>query len=1040
MIAWFVRHRVPAQLLTLLLLVGGLWAAPNLQREVIPAIKLQRVQVTVAYPGAGPEEIQSGLLIPLENAITEVNGVARTVSLGLEGVGIVVAEIDPKLDVRPVMEAIDSRVKSVVDLPEGAESPHIAELLLEMPAIYLTVYGAVDERTLKTLGTRVRDEVLSLPSVTRAKLANVRADEIAIELSEAAMTEYGISFDLVAEMIRRSSLDVPAGELHTATGGVLLRTNSKARTAEELSNIELVAGPDGSRVVVGDVADVTDGFADTDRSVRFDGQPAVTVQVVRVGDQDIVEVTDAVKQYAAELRPQLPAGIQVALWRDFSNLYRSRVDTLVRNGLQGMCLVFLALMLFMRPRVGFWVTVGIVLTFMGTLLGMYLLGVSLNMVTLFGFLLVLGTLVDDGIVVGEAIFVEHERGLSGPEAAIVGTRRVFWPILVAVLTNILTFAPLMFLPGVQAQIWAFVPMIVVIAYVVSLFESMLCLPEHLSGLKPERPDARRLVWLTRVQKTVADSLSRFASQIYQPALLKALTWRWATLAGFVGIMVLTLGLLIGGKVKIVFFPLVAADSVIIDITLQGGVPVSETEAAVREVETRLRWVAERVDNGAGLDDEPTIRHLMRSIGEASDGLGIRVREGTNAAQLFVELSPSEHRKVDTPTLIEHWREAVEGVPYVTSINFDYSLNRPGADIEVALSSRDDEILAAAAAALKERLGRYPGVHEVSDSERPPRDEIQFSLRNEAQALGLTSLDLARQVRQGFLGETVQTIQRGREEVPVVIRYDANSRRSQSALEAMQVRTRDGVAIPLANAAVLKSDKTSTSVTRVNQRRTNIISANVNRDEGNTYRILDDLKLNYLPELLREYPGLHWGFIGAQQEQGDVIRGLILYGGAAILLVFCAISILFRSYVQTLVVFGVLPFAIVGAIFAHFVFGLTLSMLSFAGIVAALGVCVNDSVVLIDYINRARREGMSRDEAIRTAGVLRFRPIVLTTLTTFVGLSTLLMERSTQAQVLIPMATSLAWAVLVTTFIALFLVPVLVSLVWVDTPELQGDPA
>jgi len=1032
-IDWFVRNRIAANLLTALIFLGGLWAAPHLKREVIPELKLQRVQIMVAYPGAGPTEVESGILQPVENVVSEVDGVNKITSMGMEGIGFIIAEVDPKRDLKPVMDQIQLRVSGLRDLPEDAERPIVSEMQIEQPAINLTLYGDADERTLKNLGNRVHDDLLALPEVTRVHLANVRKDEISIELSEDALTQYGLSFDMISQLIRRTSVDLPAGQLTTPTGNVLLRTNAKARTGDDFKRIEILRRPDGSMVSLGDVATVKDGFAESDREVRFNDKPAVTLQVFRVGDQDVVNVTDAVKRYVKTMEPQLPQGIHAALWRDFSAMFRSRIDTLVTNGLQGLVLVFLVLLLFMRPTIAIWVTNGVLFTLLGTMGVMYLMGISLNMVSLFGFILVLGTLVDDGIVVGEAIYVEVERGHRRARAAVLGASAVCWPVIVSVCTNIQTFIPVLSLPGVQAQIWAYVPSVVIIAYLVSLVESLICLPAHLSHLEPLDPEKRQKNPFYRFQAYFSDGIERFAEKVYQPALLAALRARWITLAVFVGIMLVTLGLLIGGKVKIVFFPAVVSDSIGVDITMEGGVPVSETRTAVLQIEKVLRDIAQKADANAPPGSEPTVRYVMRSIGESTDGLGLMTQTGSNVAQLFVELAPAEKRQLDTVKLVDLWREKIKGIAHVRDVRFNYSLNQAGADIELALTSPDSVALRAASDALERQLKRYPGTAEVGDSERPPRDEMQFSLRPEAEAIGLTQADLARQLRQGYYGEEVQRVQRDTEEVPVVIRYDKAARDSESSLQQVRIRAQDGAEIPLSAVADLQSERVSTVVTRINGQRSIVVSANVNRNENNPYRIMDDLRLNFLPQLMKQYPGVTWALSGSKAEESEVTSALFSAALVGILLVFAAISILFRSYTQTLLVFAVLPFAVIGAIFAHIVFGLTLSMLSMAGIVAALGVCVNDSVVLIDYVNSARKEGLSRDEAIRKAGMLRFRPIVLTTVTTFMGLSTLMAEKSAQAQVLIPMAVSLAWAVLVTTFVALLLVPVLVSLIWVDQP-------
>lgn len=1038
LIAWFARNRVAPNLLMVLVLLGGAYAAPKLQREVIPELKLQRVQIVTAYPGAGPAEVEDGVVSRIEDVIADLEGVKRLVSVSVSNVGTVVAEIEPNSDLKQVMSEIDARVTGLRNLPQDAEKPVVSELVFSQPVINLTFYGDVDEKTLKLLANNSLEEILTLRQITRAELINERADEIAIELSEQALQKYGLSFDLVSTLVKASSVDMPAGQIQTDAGEVLLRTDAKRRTGEEFAEMELLRAPDGTLVRLADIASVTDGLAESDQEVRFDGKAAVTIQVSRVSGQDVIDITDAVKRYVDQLEPRLPEGVEIALWRDSSQLFKSRMDTLTENGLQSMILVFVSLMLFMRPAVAFWVTVGIVFSFMGTLLVMWLLGISLNMVTLFGFILVLGTLVDDAVVVGEAIYSEQRIRRKGVQAAILGTALVAYPVIVSVFTNIMTFTPILFLPGVQAQLWAYVPAIVIIAYMMSLLESLTVLPAHLAPLKPVNPEEHHRNPVMRLQRKIAMSMEQFAERHYQPALQKALDWRWVTLASFVGVLLLTLGLLAGGKIRIDFFPAVTADSIVVDVTMESGSPRSYTVAAVDRIEAALREVADEADLRRKPEQDPTIRHIMRSIGQAGGGLGITTETGANTAQMFVELAPSEHRVLDMRELVERWRDRIGTVPYLKELKMNFALNFPGADIEINLMARDKTIVATASRELQDRLLRYPGASEVSDSSRAPREELNFDLRPEAEALGLTTADVGRQIRQGFFGEEVQRLMRGREEVRVVVRYDEQSRQSESSLQSINIRTNDGAAVPLTNVTDIVREESETLITHVDRRRTTVVSANIDREKNDVNRVLEDLEVNFLPQLVARYPGLQWEYSGSKREEQEVTSSLYAAALIGVSLVFAAISILFQSYVQTLLIFTVLPFAVVGAILAHMLFGITLSMLSMAGIVAALGVCVNDSIVMVSYINERRKEGMSRDDAIRTAGLQRFRPIVLTTVTTFLGLSPLLTERAAQAQVLIPMAVALSFAVLVTTVITLFLLPVLVSLVWVDQPEDDED--
>lgn len=1037
---WFVRNPVAANLLMALLLIGGLLALPKLQREVIPPVDLEQIQVAVAYPGAGPAEVEDGVLVKIEEAIDGIEGIKRIVSVATDALGRVTAEVQPGYEPKQVRDEIETRVRALSTLPKGAEAPAISRLELSTPAISLTLSGQLDERALKQLGSRVRDEVVALPDVTHASLVNVRGYEISIELSEASMQRYGLSFDRVAETLRRSSLDLSGGEIRSERGEIHLRTAAQALTGAQFEQIVLIRRPDGTLVRLGDVARVVDGFVDTTREVSFDGLPAVRIEVLRVGDQDIVKVTDAVKRYAERLQERLPETVKVTVWRDASRHYHSRIDTLTSNGFSGLLLVFITLLLFLRPAISFWVCMGVVVAVMATFFTMQLMGVSLSMPSLFAFILVLGTLVDDAIVVGESVYTEQREGLSGTEAAIAGVNKVAWPVFIAVLTNVLAFVPVMFLPGAQAQLWAIVPTIVIIAYAFSLVESLCVLPSHLAALSAQESTGRFMGGLQKLQHSLAGWLENVAHKRYKPLLGAALRWRGMTIAIFVAMMVITIGVVASGRIHMEFFPAVAVDYIAADVAVEESAPPSAVRVAVDQVEAALSSLAEELRQEESLTTSPVL-HVLKVIGESGIGFNREARQGSNTGQLFVELAPSETRSLKVEQFVERWQARVAElqIPYLKEVRMAFSLNAPGADLEFVLSSRDGAQLQSAVQALQQRMREYPGTYEVTDSETGARDEVRFSILPEAEALGLMASDLARQVRQGFYGEEIQRIQREDEEVRVMVRYPQQARRSPDMLNQMRVRTAEGDEVPLSRVAEMKIGKEVTRITRIDRARTITVSGRVDQRVGDTYPILRDLRENYLPTLVQQYPDVSWRLGGAREEEEQVESAMGYYTLLAVLAIYAAMAILFKSYLQPFVVLLVLPFALLGALLAHMAFGLTLSLLSVSGMVGALGVCVNDSVVLIDYINSARTRSESIYDAIRNAGAARFRPIVLTTVTTFMGLTPLLLERSAQAQVLIPMAASLAFAVLTTTIVCLFLVPTLISLVLEHEDDAHASP-
>jgi multidrug efflux pump subunit AcrB len=1031
-IDWFTRNGVAANLLLAVIVVGGLLALANLTREVFPEITPNLVSVSVRYPGAAPAEIESAIVVRIEERVQDLQGIERLTSTAVEGVGSVLVEVERGFDPRRLLEDVKARVDAIDTFPEDAERPVVQEVTRRRQVLNVAVHGPADERTLKQLAQRMQDELLALPGITQVELAAVRPDEISIELSEDALLGHGLTFDQVAGAIRRFSLDLPGGAVRTDAGEVILRATGQAYTGRDFEAIPLTTRPDGTRVLVGDVARIVDGFAETDQTARFDGHPAALVQVFRVGAQSAPTVARAVAAYVEEAQARMPEGVRLTIWQDDSRLFQSRVDLLLRNGLAGAVLVLLVLALFLRPSVAWRVALGIPVSFLGALWLMPTFGVSINMLSLFAFLLVLGILIDNGIVVGESIYTRLQAGHGGPGAASAGARYVAMPVIFAVLTTVAAFAPLLTVTGPMGEVIQAIPIIVISALMFSLALALLVLPSHLSHISPDRPEAAargrgpRAAW-RRVQGGIAGGLEHGVAWIYRPALAWALEWRYLTAAGSVAILVLFLGLVLGGFVRFTFFPPVEADNAVALLTMPRGTSAEVTARAVRQIEASALVLRDELAREGHPD---VIRHVLASVGEQPFRTAHQRGAATPAAvagahlgEVNIELVPSEQRELSSSAIAARWRALTGSIPDAVELSFTASLLDTGEAINVQLTGPDLVRLRAAADALKARLADYPGVFDIADTFRAGKQELTLHTTPEAEALGVGLADLGRQVRQAFFGEEVQRVVRGREDVKVMARYPEERRRSLGDLETMRIRLAGGLEVAFGTVARAEFTRGFAVIQRTDRRRAVNVTADVDPAVATPNQVNADIGDRVLPALLAEFPDVRYTFEGEQRQQREIFAGLEQGFALALFLIFALLAIPFRSYLQPLLVMTSIPFGVVGAILGHLLLGMDLTVLSLFGIVALAGVVVNNGLILVDFINRFRAEGGDIHEAITRAGAARARPVLLTTLTTFVGLTPLLLERSVQAQFLIPMATSLAFGVLVSSVITLLVLPV-----------------
>ncbi len=1039
--AAFTRNHVAATLVAMTFAVAGLAALAmgRVRREVFPEIAPNIVTIQVTYPGATPTEVELGICQRIEEVVEGVTGVDKVTATASEGVGMVVVEALQDADLSRVFDDVKNRVDAITNLPDEAEEPIVSRLVVRKEVINVTIAGDADELTLKRLAERARDELTALPEITQVELAAVRPYEVAIELSETAMSRHGLTFDAVAEAVRSGSLDLPAGAIKASDGQTLLRVEGQAYRGEEFADLVLLTNPDGTRVRLGDVATVRDGFADDDLLARFDGKPAALLKVFRVGDQDAIDVTAAVRTWVqGPGRAMLPPGIEMATWRDESVILRGRIDLLVSNAMQGLVLVFVILTLFLQLRIAIWVAIGIPVAFLGAVALMPAFDVSINMISLFAFLLVLGIVVDDAIVVGENVVNWRRAGLSPLHASLRASRQVRIPVFASVMTTVAAFTPMLFaVPGSDAQVWRVIPSIVIPVLLVSLIESQLCLPAHLATVRLDTTDARS--WLgarlvSGIQRGFQRGLDWFIARCYQPVIEICLRFRYATIAAALTTLVVAGASVGAGYPRFVFFPTVDGDNIVVSLTMPQGTPIETTAGILARIEGAAREVCAEFDAERG-GDESVLEHMLATAGaqpyateQARNGgnRDAQFQSGSHLAELNVQLLPSERREIASDRIMSRLRERVGPVPDAVDLQYTTSFFSTGKDVDVELYHADLDVLRAAVAELENALRAMPEVKDVTNSFRAGKSEIELAIRPTAEPLGLTQRDLARQVRQAFYGEEAQRVQRGRDDVKVMVRYPEAERRSLADLDELRVRTPSGDEVPLQEVATATTGRSFASINRVDRKRALRVSGEIDENDPNASAeaINERIRTVVMPDLTRRHPGLTWAFEGDQKKKSDLLRSLASGFLVALFVIYALMAIPLKSFLQPVLIMTAIPLGLVGAIGGHALMGFDLSILSLFGVIALAGVVVNDNIVLVDWINQRRDEHDTLLEAVRSAGAARFRPIMLTTLTTFVGLTPLLLEKSVQARFLVPMGVSLAFGVLFATLTSLVFVPCL----------------
>ena len=1029
-IRWFITNTVAANLLMIFIIIAGFFTLSRLRMEVFPDIAIPIINVSVIYPGSSPEDVEESICVKIEEQVQGINGIKKITSTSNEGYGSISVEVENGYNLDDVKDEVKSKVDGITSFPEGAEKPTIRSFEGQPEVITIAVHGEVDEESLLSIAESIREEVSDLPNITQTRLGK-KPREISIEVSEQTLQKYGLSFDYISNRIKASSMDVPGGAIETYDGEILIRSKGQAYTGEDFGSIPVLSMSDGSTLLLRDISKIKDGFQDVEYDIKFNSEPAYLIRVYRTGDQNALDIAENVHKYLKKKRPMMPPGVSLSSMKDESVILRGRIDLLVENAILGLTLVLIVLALFLKPKLAGWVSLGIPISFMGGFWLLPIFDVSINMISLFTFILVLGIVVDDAIVVGENIHIFRKRGLNGPDAALEGAYQVAKPVIFAVLTTMVTFSPMILVEGALGKIWRIIPVVTIVVLIFSLIESLTILPAHLAHLKEDSDTKDNFLskWWSDIQQVIHDGLQSFIKNRYTPILEWALKNRANTISIAISIFILSLGIVASGFLKFNFFPPLEADIVIATLEYPEGTPVSITKEGLDRIEQSAFKLKDSLEDlypeqeifinmVSTAGDQPIKTQSARGPGNLDANFF-----GSHLAECVIELAPGEERPLSTVEISKMWRDLTGPIPGVKQVEFESDLFSSGPPIEIKLSSISREDLKKVTLILKDKLQTYAGVFDIKDSFSAGKDEIKLTLRPEAQNYGITMSSLARQVRQAFYGEEVQRIQRGRDEIKVFLRYPKSERVSLNNLEQMNVRVGNNIEVPLGQVAQGELASGYSTITRTDRKRSINIVADVDLTKANANEILAKFEKDHISPLLQDYPSVNYSFEGEQREQRDTLGSLFKNFGLALFVVYILLAVPFKSYLQPLIIMSAIPFGFTGAVIGHLVMGMNLAVLSIIGIVALSGVVVNDSLVMVDFINRYKREdGKSNLEAALAAGPRRFRPILLTSVTTFVGLFPLLIEKSVQAKFLVPMAISLAFGVLFATLITLILVP------------------
>ena len=1003
-IAWMAQNSIAANLLMAILLGGGLWTAVTMQKEVFPEFQLDLVTVSVGYPGAAPTEVEQGILRPIEEAVRSVDGIREITSQAREGRGFVEIELiagEPRLK---AFQDIEQAVNRIRTFPDDIEQPEVRLRTEQQEVMQVALFGDVDIWTLRQLAEQLRDQLQAHEQITQVELRRVPDYVTHVEIQRQTLREYGLSLARVAGIIEDSSEDVAAGAIQTSGGEILLRVNARKQWADEFSKIEIMANPNGSVVTLGDIANIYDGFEEEGFHSQFNQTPCVELNVYRIGSQSPIDVAAAVEETMTAFETLLPPKVT---WRIDSNdaeEFRRRLNLVIENGLMAVVIVLVILALFLEFRLAFWVMSGMAISFIGGILLLPVFGMSINMISLFGFLVVLGIVVDDAVVIGENVYEARRKYDSRIKAAIMGTREVAGPVTFSILTNIVAFIPLLFIPGETGKFWGPLPVVVMIVLALSLLEALFILPAHLAHSE-KRDNARGMTGLaSRGQQSFANSFDKLIDVVYRRFIYLCLNFRYVSTSIAIALLIVVGGYANSAHMGMILMPEVSADEIEAGVRL----PVGTTQAQAAKV------AKEVTDASIRMFEE-------HDLHEVAEGIKTNVR-GESFIDVEIVMKPPDERDMTANQVIALWRDSIGDLPGVHQVTFEAE-SGPGGyrqDISIDLSHRDIDVLEKASQAFFERVERYPMTRDVSDNYNKGKTQFDFKLRPEGRALGLTDESVGQQLRSAFFGSVALRLMRGTNETEVRVKLPRDQRQDIFNLEDLVIRTPSGVEVPLLEVVDISQTASFTSINRRSGRRVVNVSMDVEPKRAVT-QVISALQSTELPQLRRDYPGITWTFEGSNAEMRRATSSLWGWFSLALVVIYALLAIAFRSYIQPLIVLVAIPFGIVGAVLGHMVLGYDLSLISLMGVIALSGVVVNDSLIMIDYANRNRGNDSAFD-AILQAGVRRFRPIMLTTLTTFGGLVPIIFETSLQAEYIIPMAISLGFGILFATAINLVLVP------------------
>ncbi len=1015
MIAWFARNPVAANMLMVVILLAGAFTIfKRVTVERFPSIEINTITVTVPFRGASPEEAERTISTRVEEAVFDLEGIDKLRSVSSEGSSTVIIEIEDSYDMELLLDKVKSRVDALNTLPVDAERPIIRRSEFNRETISVMVSGELPEQELREYADILQEEMLTIEGITQIETSGVRAFEIAIEVNQDLLNEYGLTLQEIANAINNDSLDLSAGQVRSDKGDILLRLKGQSYTQREFSEIPILTQADGTRILLKDIARIKDGFEEQGLNTRFDGRPAIELEIFRVGDQSEIQVAQKIKDFVAAKQGKIPAGLEVAIWRDQSKGLKARLSTLNYSLLQGGILVIILLTLFLRPTIALWVSLGIPIAFAGGIALIPEMGATVNLISLFAFILVLGIVVDDAIVTGENIYNHLSRGSPPLEAAINGTKEVAVPVTFGIITTMIAFVPILFLPGGWGKWYFQLPLIVIPVLFFSLVESKLILPAHLGHMKFKKKQEEGNAF-QRFQQKFANGFEAGIVKFYKPVLNFAIS-HWAiTVTFFIGLLYIIYFAVSLGHTKFSSFPRIPSETARNSLSMPAGTPFEVTDDYIQRITNAAIELKEKyrdVETG-----ESVITHVF-----SVSGAGGR-SASSNRGRVMFETIPPEARASDVSIgqLVREWRQLIGPLPGAETLNFRAEIGRSRDPIDIQLSGADTIQLNQAAEQVKTILANADGVFDIADSFSKGKQEIQFDLKPQAEALGVNLSSLARQVRSAFFGVEVQRIQRGRDDVRVMLRLSEEERSSLDELRNLLVQVPNGGKLPLHQLADLSYGNSPSSITRIDRRRTINITADVDKANSNILTIREGIN-NDVTQLLENFPGIGYSLEGEAREESELFSSIYVSILFVMLAIYVLLAIVFKSYRKPFIVMAVIPLGAVMAVLGHWLMGLTLSMMSILGMLALTGVVVNDSLVLVDYINKQREKGIARKEAVLNAGIRRLRPIMLTSLTTFVGLIPIIFDKSTQAQFLIPMGVSLGFGILFATAITLILVP------------------